>query len=341
MAKKTSPVNKENQEGSSKPSSSRSRQASPTSKIKSLQQRLAQQEAELDIVNSIQQGLAAKLDFQSIVDLVGDKLREVFKTKDFGIRWYDEKTNLVHFMYEYEHGKRLAIPSRTLEQAVSIRLLKETRQPVIANTAELGARIGGAPLPGTDMSKSIIIVPIISSDRLIGSLQMEDYERENAYGVSELRLLTTIAASLGTALENARLFDETQRLLKETGQRNAELAIINSVQHGLVSKLDIQAIYELVGEQLHQVFPQFDISVGAYDPDTDLIHAGYMIEHGRRIEIPPFEVGDIGFIGELIRTRKTILVNENMDEESKRVGSYTLEGTGSPRSHMMVPLIVH
>jgi GAF domain-containing protein len=166
--------------------------------------------AELQIINSIQQGLAAELDFQAIVDLVGDKLREVFKTKDFGIRWYDEKVNLVHFLYEYEHGKRLTIQSRPIEQAPSIRMLRETRQPIIAGTAELGARIGGAPLPGTDLSKSIIIVPIISSDRLMGSLQMEDYERENAYGESEMRLLTTIAASLGTALENARLFDETQ-----------------------------------------------------------------------------------------------------------------------------------
>ena len=49
----------------------------------------------LTIINSIQQGLAAKLDFQAIVDLVGDKLRDVFNTPDLSINWYDEKTNLV------------------------------------------------------------------------------------------------------------------------------------------------------------------------------------------------------------------------------------------------------
>ena len=41
------------------------------------------------------------------------------------------------------------------------------------------------------------------------------------------------------ALENARLFDETRRLLTETDRRAAELAIINSVQRGLAAKLDI------------------------------------------------------------------------------------------------------
>ena len=78
-----------------------------------------------------------------------------------------------------------------------------------------------------------IDVPIISGDRVLGSIGIENYERENAFGDSEVRLLTTVAASMGVALENARLFDETQRLLKETEQRAAELAIINSIQEGL------------------------------------------------------------------------------------------------------------
>ena len=83
---------------------------------------------------------------------------------------------------------------------------------------------------------------------------VEDYERENAFNESNIRLLETIAASMGVALENARLFDETQRLLKETEQRAAELQIINSVQEGLASKLDMQAIYDLVGDKIREIF---------------------------------------------------------------------------------------
>ena len=50
---------------------------------------LEQRASELAIINSIQQGMAAELDFQAIVDLVGDKLREVLHTGDIGIRWFD------------------------------------------------------------------------------------------------------------------------------------------------------------------------------------------------------------------------------------------------------------
>ena len=45
-----------------------------------------------------------------IIDLVGDKLREVFGSHDVGIRWVDEKANLIHHLYEFEHGVRLELP---------------------------------------------------------------------------------------------------------------------------------------------------------------------------------------------------------------------------------------
>ena len=83
---------------------------------------------------------------------------------------------------------------------------------------------------------------------------LENHEREDAFGESEVRLLGTIAASLGTALENAHLFEETQRLLAETEQRNNELAIINTIQQGLAAELDFQSIVDLVGDKLRQVF---------------------------------------------------------------------------------------
>src|SRR5690606_11056282 len=97
-----------------------------------------------------------------------------------------------------------------------------TRRPVVLNNAADTARFNATTLPGTDESLSGAYIPIISSDRVLGMVSVENYEREYAFGESDLRLLTTIAASLGTALENARLFDETQRLLKETEERNAE-----------------------------------------------------------------------------------------------------------------------
>src|SRR5258706_12979418 len=140
----------------------------------------------------------------------------------------------------------------------------------------------GGALPGTDQSKSLIAVPIISSDRVLGTIAIENYERENAYGGPELRLLTTIAASLGTALENARLFDETQRLFKAEQQRAAELAIINSVQEGLASKLEMQAIHDLVGNKIREIFPADVVGISLFDSKASLVRYAFHLDHGER-----------------------------------------------------------
>jgi transcriptional regulator with GAF, ATPase, and Fis domain len=113
----------------------------------------------------VQHGLAAQLDFQQVIDLVGDKLREVFHTQDIGIRLYDRQNDLIHFAYEYEHGQRLTIPSTTLH-GIS-RAVIQSRQPLVINQdLEKGAAaVGAAAIPGTDLGKSLAAVPILSGEK--------------------------------------------------------------------------------------------------------------------------------------------------------------------------------
>ncbi|HZY43316.1 MAG TPA: GAF domain-containing protein, partial [Anaerolineae bacterium] len=299
-----------------------------------------QRVAELQIINSIQQGLAAELDFQAIVDLVGDKLREVFNTGDIGLNWFDEKANLVHFLYTYEHGKRLMVPPQPPAQRGIHERLAKTRKSWVLNTAADLQEANIPLIPGTDQCKSMVAVPVISGDRLLGTLQLENHERENAYGESELRLLTTIAASLGTALENARLFDETQRLLKITEDRAAELAIINSVQAALAAELNIQGIYDAVGDKIREIFHQADVGIRIYDPQTNLIHFPYLYENGKPIAIKSDPLPQQGFGPHVIRTRETLVINENMAQAMEKYGSYVIPGTEPLKAGVYVPLVV-
>ena len=144
---------------------------------------------------------------------------------------------------------------------------------------------------------------------------MEDYEREYAYGESEGAPAETLAASMGVALENARLFDETQRLFKESEQRAAELAIINSVQQALAAELNMQGIYDAVGDKIREIFHQADVGIRIYDPQTNLIHYPYVYESGpaNRHRVRP--LSDKGFAAHVLRTRETVIINENMVEE--------------------------
>src|SRR5438105_10739996 len=146
-------------------------------------------------------------------------------------------------------------------------------------------------MPGTDQGHSIVNVPILGSDRVLGSIILTNHERESAFGEAEVRLLSTVAASMSVALQSARLFDETQRLFKESEQRAAELAIINSVQQALAAELNMQGIYDAVGDKIREIFNQADIGIRIYNPQTNLIHYPYVYESGQRIAIESRTLG--------------------------------------------------
>ena len=185
-----------------------------------LLQETEQRAAELSIINSVQDGLASQLDFDSIIDLVGDKMREVFGLQNLDIRIYDPSSNLMHFKYFVEGGKRLP-PFEPSEPAGFGGRVLETREPIIVNDhmEEAMEEVGSYIFEGTEFAKSLMAVPIISGDQATGIIMTEDLERENAYDDSDVRLFTTLAASMGVAFENARLFEETTRLLGETEER--------------------------------------------------------------------------------------------------------------------------
>jgi K+-sensing histidine kinase KdpD len=294
--------------------------------------------AELVVINSIQQGLAAELNFQAIVDLVGDKLREVLKTDEIGIRWYEAQTNLIHYLYDYEHGQHLNIPPAPPPAGGVWFKIAETRQPFIRNSVAERQALGITNVPGTDSSKSGVAVPIIGSDRVVGSIVIEDYEKEYAFGEAEVRLLTTVAASMGVALENARLFEQTQHLLKVTEQRAAELAIINSVQAGLASKLDMQAIYDLVGDKIRDLFNAQIVFILTFDPVTRTREIKYNFDKGARFyssELLPYNK----LAEHLIGTKETLVINQDAEAKVAEFEMNITPGTEISKSAIFVPIM--
>ncbi|MGH2620005.1 MAG: PAS domain S-box protein [Anaerolineales bacterium] len=316
------------------------RVAERTAELHQANQTTEQRAAELSIINSVQQGLASQLDFQGIIELVGDKIREVFNWPNMGIRTYDPETNLVHYPYELERGVRLPPFDPLPAGAFSGHIIK-TRKPLLINQDMDGwmEKLHSSLLPGTEQSKSFLGVPIISSDQVTGVIAVEDIEREDAFGETDVRLLTTLAASMGVALENARLFNETNRLLAETKQRAAELEIISSVEQALASKLDMQEVFDLVGDKIAQVFDTQVLVLLTYDSESDIATYRYLLERGRRHFPEPSQLGGKGFAAHIIRTRQSLMLNRELVQRMKEFGSFVLAGD-VPKSYLGVPLII-
>jgi hypothetical protein len=129
---------------------------------------------------------------------------------------------------------------------------------------------------------------------------------------------------MSVALENARLFDETNRLLKETEQGKAELAVINSVQEGLARELDIHGIYKLVGDRIQKLFRAQVVIIAAFDHEKRLEHFNYHFEKGE-ISFPDPRPYD-KVRTHLIETGQNILINENSDEAIAEFGLRVVPG---------------
>ncbi|HET9822953.1 MAG TPA: GAF domain-containing protein, partial [Burkholderiaceae bacterium] len=301
---------------------------------------LGQRAGELALIDGIHKGMAARLGFHGIVDLVGDKLREVFGSEDLSIRWWDDQANTMEALYSVEHGQHLPKrPPWPVGAGSPVEKLLRTGVGGYAGTRDEQAAIGiGGAVPGTDWCLSIMAAPIQGTRRVLGSIVLEDHRREHAYGEADLRVLTTIGATLGQALENAKLFDETERLLKEAEARNAELAVVNSVQQGIAGSLDYQGIVELVGEKLRAVFDSGDLGIHVWDEAAQELTDVYAVEHGVRLPArPPRRPVPGSFIHRCVTEPRTFMFGSV--EEQAREGVPVQDGTDRARSLLGAPML--
>ena len=277
--------------------------------------------AELAIINSVQAALAAQMNFQEIIDLVGDKIQQVFDAQVVTIALFDLQAATFNEMYAFEGGMRqsnlASYPIRAT--GLAYRIIQDHQPVLVGNPVELN-QVGGIQVPGTEPTKSGLWVPMLVGDQVRGTISLQNLEREYAFDEADVRLLTTLANSMSMALENARLFDETRHLLAETEQRNAELGIINSIQEGLAAQLEIQAIFDLVGDKIGQIFDAQAILISTNDLTRRTTLLRYAVEKGQRfydnIEHPISVMSD-----HIIRTRQPLLINRDADQKMTELGS--------------------
>ena len=110
----------------------------------------------------------------------------------------------------------------------------------------------------------MLFVPLVVGGDRDGRDLAPEHRPEHAFSESDQQLLETLAGSLSVALENARLVHETR-------QRNAELALINSVQDAIAGELDPQAIYDVVGDKIQEIFDAQVVRSSTLDEATGLL----------------------------------------------------------------------
>ncbi|MCC6197654.1 MAG: GAF domain-containing protein [Burkholderiales bacterium] len=274
-------------------------------KVAQRTQELEQRAGELAIINGVQAALAAELDIQGIYDAVGDKVRAIFRNADVGIRILDAKTQLLHFPYMYENGERLALAaSPLLDYGFAAHVLR-TRETLLINEdmAGVAAKYGSLTIAGTAEEKSALWVPLIVSEQARGIITLADTEREHAFSDADVRLLQTLAGSMSIALENARLFDETQR-------RSRETAALAEVGRDLSSSLDLATVMDRIARNAKDLLQVNSSAIFLPVPGSSdyraIVALGDSAEEIRATVIE----GGVGIIGSLLQSGRSEHIND-------------------------------
>ena len=277
-----------------------------------------QRNAELSVINGVQQGLVAEMDMLGIYRLVGEKIRSLFNAQVVAISTFNYDKNLEEFNYVFEDGQEFKLDPRPIDSLRQNIIESKTLIYLNEKADEMWTEITGESptvAEGTKFTKSALYVPMVANSKVIGYVSLQNVESENAFSESDIRLLSTLANSMTSAIENARLFNETTRLLDETKQRATELETVNQISHALVSQLDLKSLIKLIGDQMLQTFGADIVYLAIHDKKADMLHFPYIYgeddAHSR-------EFGN-GITEKIILSKEPLLINEDMDRAYEEI----------------------
>jgi len=298
-AKKTTPKT------AKKPTSAASRSGSSERIRKELKQR----EAELAIIKSVQDGLASKLELQAVYELVGDKIHNIFGAQTTLIASFDLKTETQYFNYYIDRfGRENLEPTAMSGFTKTIARLKKTflfNDHVKEQMEAYGAKLVLGPL----IPKSALYVPLISGGEVCGVISLQNMDRENSFSPSDVSLLETLASSMSAAMENARLLSETQRLLKETEQHNAELEAIRKASIDLSSNLEYSTVLDSILKSTSELMPSIE-NINLFLYENDELVFGTAIANGEIKSTPVSAPRPGGMTDTVAKTGEIMLVED-------------------------------
>jgi GAF domain-containing protein len=308
-----------------------------------------QRAREMATLLEVSRTLSSTLELETLLDTILDQIKVVADYDGAGIRTYDGET----LRYIRRRAPTALDPSH--EQLRGVKADQEQpewqaitrREPVIiddvrgddplARAYRAGA---GEPFETSHLGyvRSCMAVPLTIADRVIGLFVLA-HAQPGYYTPHHTALVMAIGAQAAAAIENARLYDQTD-------QRARELATLLDVSRAVASTLELRPLLDLILEQLKTVVDYRGATLGTIEGDDLFIAASRAVtperasDRGMRFPLRRF-----GPIWEAIsRGEPAIITDVHGDEpaavEYRALNAALMDGPTHReiRSWMAVPL---
>jgi sigma-B regulation protein RsbU (phosphoserine phosphatase) len=184
--------------------------------------RVSRQAQTLTVLNEIAVELSSILELDPLLERVGQLLRRLIDYQMFTILLLDEKGETLITRYAWRFGHAHA-PQRSIPIAAGLvgAAVREWRMVNVPDVSEDARYLAINP-----ETRSELIVPLFHKGRIIGVLDLE-HTRVGFFNEEHERMLTTLAAQVAIAIENARLYEA---VLRQEAQLERDIAMAREVQ---------------------------------------------------------------------------------------------------------------
>lgn len=179
--------------------------------VAALEQKVASLMCILEVTRSLNQTLNLEMQLKMIQDVA----TQLTETAAASIFLRDNKTDELFFLSatgeaaDGEKGERLRRIPVPVDGSIAGWVVR-TGEPAVVNDARRDKRHYERTDDETHfVTRSILAVPLIRREKIIGVLEVLNKVDGKAFSQDDLDLLTTLAAQAAVAIENARLFEQS------------------------------------------------------------------------------------------------------------------------------------
>jgi len=199
--------------------------------------------------------IASQADLNGVLENLARFLASVVKFEFLGVVLHDTQRHVFRLhALEGSVSPKSQVGTEIPESESSVRVILEEQKPIIINDTEKEAKFADLVEPARPYGvRSLCLLPLTSPRRQLGVLVFgTTYQKD--YDAEDLKLMTTVAAHVAVAVENALNFEDAcsyqQLLLRERDR----LRLLLEVNNHVISHLELGDLFQAVSSALRDCF---------------------------------------------------------------------------------------
>jgi len=184
--------------------------------------RSARQAKTLVLLNEIARELTSILNLDELLNRIGELLRKLIDYQMFSILLLDSTGEKLQHRFALRFDQNISIKNDRRLGVGVVGMAAQSKQAILVPDVTKDSRY----IMVNPETRSELAIPLIYKDKVIGVLDMEN-TRRNFFTDEHLRTVSTLAAQVAIAIENARLYEQ---VAQQENRLERDLALARELQ---------------------------------------------------------------------------------------------------------------